>query len=186
MKVRVPTRIDVSNGGELLIRAQLQPKEILLDTAGKVACSVLRKVSSRCSRVDERRSDSAGLHNGDGASARAAGAIRSAAEREVRLHDGERRQNRIGIDLIDVVCAQQAQPAFTDVTDFCDQSAGELALNRKIPLMHALELQILIEHRQARSVGLHLNGRGELGGRLCRGCGQSIGETLIDANVGHR
>ena len=36
MKVRVPTRIDVSNGGELLIRAQLQPKEILLDTAGKV------------------------------------------------------------------------------------------------------------------------------------------------------
>ena len=61
-----------------------------------------------------------------------------------------------------------------------------VALNRKIPLMYALELQILIEHRQARSVGLHLNGRGELGGRLCRGCGQSIGETLIDANVGHR
>src|SRR5437016_548962 len=103
MVVRVAARIQVVDRAELLIGTQVESESGLFDAAGEVARAILREIGLGGGGIDESRCERARGDDRDGLPLGATGTIWLAAAGNILLHDPERRQNPIGIDLIDVV-----------------------------------------------------------------------------------
>src|SRR5207253_5941385 len=103
--VGVAAGIDVSDGAELLVGTQVKGERGLLCARGEVAGAILRKIGFGGSGIDESRGKGARRDDGDRLTFGATSAVRLATIVDVLLHEDERRQNRVRIDLIQIVRA---------------------------------------------------------------------------------
>src|SRR2546427_4015498 len=123
----------------------MRPQKILLDARRHRARPVLRQVRQRSGGVNECAGYYAGGNEGNWLAARATGTIRSATRCDILLHDQERRHNRAGVDLVDVVTAQQPYSTFAYVTDLRNGVERQLTLNGEAPFVNRWHPEVLIE-----------------------------------------
>src|SRR5262245_13562705 len=158
--VRVSSRINIRDRCELLICPDLRCQRALFDTTCKVARGVLIEIGLRCRAIHKRAIDDSGGNKGHSDTIGAACSSWRTTIAKILLHDQERRQNRIGVDLIQIIRAQEPCSAAPDVAYLSDYPSGQLMFDRQVPLMDRREFEFLIEHRQIRSIAERLLWRG--------------------------
>ena len=200
MIIRIAVIVDHRDQSELLVRSQLQTQGIVLDAACETTGPVGVEFQSSGRRIQETRRRcraQSALRLQLGQECRrhtrhASGTARAcgrAALDAVLLHDQERRDDRIGIDLVRIVRHKQPLTTTPDIGCLHHHLPGQFALNAEVPFVHCRQVHMRIEHGDWRRVGPELLRRREQRRRLHGGrrhlCREPARNRIVDGRRQH-